>query len=405
MILKRLKKVICDDEVNRKALVLCQQIMYVICKMPSPLSLGTALHVYNETRSKNMITMLNHLNVSISYSTFQRYLTSLCEQMMDTERSEGIYISPAILGSHFIHCAIANIDWRLNTLYGSSFHAITINIYGYEQGTIARIEPGSEKDKVCNTDRLVSDSKTETETVIIPFDPECNVQCKVLGKSTDGKVGFVPKITTGRGTPRTLSSAGMPEFKPQYLHLSDRRRARSMEGVDIHVLFKKADPFLPDLCLAWQLCRLCPTKLLELEIDQCPGWSYFVTSLSPVIPQTKIGYGPMVPSGPTDPAVVHKGLEYIAKLSDKYGMKHTIVTADQAIYDIAYALHNNAKKDDPIYENLILMLGGFHLAMNFIGAVGKIMKNSGAEDIITKAKVSKEGTANKIFLRRLLHIF
>jgi len=383
-------KVICDNELKRKALVMCQQMMYAICKTPSPLTLGTAFHVYNETRSKNMITLLNHMNDSVSYSTFQRYLTSLCEQIMDIEKSEGIYISPAILGSIFIHCAIDNIDWHLNSLDGSSFHAMTINVYGYDE--VSRSQLGYQKDNTSEACGLGTDSD----------DYECSTHCEgstkfKSSKLCDGKFGFIPKVTTGRKTPRTLSSTNMTEIEPRYLHLSDRRRARSLEGVDLNLLFPEADTFLPDLCLVWQLCRMSPTKLLEVEIDQCPGWSGFFTSLSPIIPQTKIGYGPMVPSGPTDPAVVHKGLEYIVQLTHKYGMKHAIVTADQAIYDIAYALRNSAKEDDPIYKNMILMLGGFHLAMNFIGAIGKIMRNSGAEDIISKTKICKEGTANKIF--------
>ena len=47
------------------------------------------------------------------------------------------------------------------------------------------------------------------------------------------------------------------------------------------------------------------------------------------------------------------------------------------------------------------MLGRFHLAMNFIGAVGNIMKNSGTVDIITKAKNRKQNIPQEIITNLL----
>ena len=95
--------------------------------------------------------------------------------------------------------------------------------------------------------------------------------------------------------------------------------------------------------------------------------------------------------------VVHKGLEYATKLAAKYGMEHTVVTADQAIYEIAYGLRADASPDDDTYQHLVLILGLFHLSGNYLGAVGKIMRNSGAENILAGSEACRAGTANKIF--------
>ena len=84
--------------------------LYAICKVPTPLTLGSAFYVYNGTCSKNLITLLNHMNES--YDTFQRYLTSVCEQMMEEEIEEDIFSPPVISGSKFIHFAINNADWH-----------------------------------------------------------------------------------------------------------------------------------------------------------------------------------------------------------------------------------------------------------------------------------------------------
>ena len=42
-------------------------------------------------------------------------------------------------------------------------------------------------------------------------------------------------------------------------------------------------------------------------------------------------YGLMINSGATDPSEVHRFLEYAAKLTNKFRIKHTVVMADQAL--------------------------------------------------------------------------
>ena len=38
-------------------------------------------------------------------------------------------------------------------------------------------------------------------------------------------------------------------------------------------------------------------------------------------------------------------------------MTNTIITADQAIYDIAFGLKSKIQPDDQVYSNLILIIG------------------------------------------------
>ena len=69
-------------------------------------------HIYNETRSKSLITLLNHMNVSVGYDTFHRYIIAMCEQIMDAEKEDSMYSPPAINGCKFIQFAIDNADWH-----------------------------------------------------------------------------------------------------------------------------------------------------------------------------------------------------------------------------------------------------------------------------------------------------
>ena len=71
---------------------------------------------------------------------------------------------------------------------------------------------------------------------------------------------------------------------------------------------------------------------------------------------TCIVYGLMIPSGPTDPSVVDKRLGYAVNLTNKFGMNHTVVTADHALCEIAFGLREQAHRGGDPYQNLIIML-------------------------------------------------
>ncbi len=45
---------------------------------------------------------------------------------------------------------------------------------------------------------------------------------------------------------------------------------------------------------------------------------------------------------------------------------------------------------------MILMMGAFHIEKNFLSAIGKFTRQSGAEEILAKAEVCNRGTANKV---------
>ena len=165
-----------SQEIKSKVLNICQQILYGISKIPTPLSLGTAFYLYNETRSKSLIKLMNHMNNSVSYDTFQRFLTTICEQVMASEREAGVFVPPAIRGCEFIHFAMDNADWHERTPDGSTFHCMTTNVYGYDMvaGTDASFEQSQ-----FNGTNDISSSHDQIATA-----------------SLTGKFGEIPKVST-----------------------------------------------------------------------------------------------------------------------------------------------------------------------------------------------------------------
>ncbi len=102
----------------------------------------------------------------------------------------------------------------------------------------------------------------------------------------------------------------------------------------------------------------------------------------------------MIPSSPTNPAVLKEEMTRLVRLSDILGDTRTVITGDQATYELAMTVRD---KDKDLFDRVILLLGGFHLAHNYLMAICKIIRDSGAEDILVASGLCLKGTTAKMF--------
>ena len=75
------------------------------------------------------------------------------------------------------------------------------------------------------------------------------------------------------------------------------------------------------------------------------------------------------------------------------GMEFTMITYDQEIYEIGFALRMQCMEQ---YSNVVLHLGGFHQWINIMKATMKIWKGYRAEDCIAMA-IAHKVASYKIF--------
>lgn len=125
-----------------------------------------------------------------------------------------------------------------------------------------------------------------------------------------------------------------------------------------------------------------------------PGFSAFCADLHPHRKSSTIGYLPLIPASPTDPAVLKEVMKRLVNTSHALADKYTIIIGDQATYELAIAIR--AKQADD-FDSVILLLGGFHQAHNYMKAVCKIIRDAGAEDLLVTAGLCQEGTVKKMF--------
>ncbi|KAF3854194.1 hypothetical protein F7725_022249 [Dissostichus mawsoni] len=87
-----------------------------------------------------------------------------------------------------------------------------------------------------------------------------------------------------------------------------------------------------------------------------PGFSAFCADLHPHRPASIIGYLPLIPASPTDPAVLKEEIKRLVKTSHALGDKYTIITGDQATYELAVAIRDKHRDE---FCNVVLLLGDF----------------------------------------------
>lgn len=116
-----------DLATTEKVLIASQQLLQHVTGIVTPLGIASAFHVYNQTRSKSLITVNNRLGQGISYDRLQRQLTAQSANIMQQVEEDGVYIPEDMAyNNETPHVfAMDNLDWKKKTLEGGSFNATT----------------------------------------------------------------------------------------------------------------------------------------------------------------------------------------------------------------------------------------------------------------------------------------
>ena len=120
---------------------------------------------------------------------------------------------------------------------------------------------------------------------------------------------YLKKAATRAKTLQTLSDKTLP---PCYVSKKDRADSRSLASIpSLGSLQTDTDGFANNIFLAWKLGRLATaSSLFNVSIDESvmlPGFSQFSARLSDKKIAIKIGYLPLIPESPTNPAVHTQG--------------------------------------------------------------------------------------------------
>ena len=111
---------------------------------------------------------------------------------------------------------------------------------------------------------------------------------------------------------------------------------------------------------------------------------------------TKAVYLPLIDMHPAEYDTVLTTMVKVRELTRKNGQKFSVVTFDQQLYNLAIHIQWDMIKDFPL-NNFFIRLSGMYTLMNFVGAIGTFMSDSGLSDILssTFAEVARMLTGKK----------
>ena len=107
--------------------------------------------------------------------------------------------------------------------------------------------------------------------------------------------------------------------------------------------------------------------------------------------KTSIGYCPMIDGSSTEFSTIYTVLKHAQRISAAMGQEDTVVTFDLAIYMKAKELQWRFPDE---FSDVVIRMGGFHVALNFLSLLGKKFANSGLEDLLIESGVYAAGTTS-----------
>ncbi|KAG5872190.1 hypothetical protein JTB14_026241 [Gonioctena quinquepunctata] len=119
----------------------------------------------------------------------------------------------------------------------------------------------------------------------------------------------------------------------------------------------------------------------HLKVWELPNARGFLEKVSRSIkcPVSRVVLLPIIDEDPSNPQTIYTALHYAADHAKDIGMKTCFVTFDYALWIKAKQILCNTQ--DEKLEAVQLRLGGFHLLMSYLKAVGTIMSGSGIKEL------------------------
>ena len=175
--------------------------------------------------------------------------------------------------------------------------------------------------------------------------------------------------------------------------------------------------------LAWFLLRHNRKNVLKAD-DTCgeqpvSGWSTFDAEMhvsSITLSCTIIGYSPMIAGLPVDYSTIYTVLKIMQEMSKHLQQSTAVITFDLAIYSKEEEIHWCYPEE---FHNLVISLGGFHIALKYLALIGKMLQESGLEDVSIESGLYRTSSTmallqgksynsrikgHKLIMEKLLHL-
>ena len=330
-----------DDDVQRKVLSIAQDLIYGISggKKWTPKHIGLASTLHQATRSKDLVQLFHKAGHCLSYEQVKQVDTALAESTLQSmDPVTGTIIPPNIVANKFFHYTADNIDILDESLDGkNTFHAT----------------------------QMAAWQRGQTPDVILAtLEPSTNRTLNVPDA--------IGELCHAYNIPDRVNPVFAAPVKKAWF---------DSPAVDVTDSVKRA--IVTDIAFF----------LHRQQLQNKPGWTTFNEKHSQMDPeQTTLGYMPIILAPAHELDTLNTVVKRCMAISSHLGQEYTVITVDQALYCKLMEL----KWSVPEYrKRLIPRLGGLHISMNFLKAIGDHMSGSGLAEIWVESGLLGQGTTEK----------
>ena len=152
------------EDVNRKSVLLAQQIMYqtktdrqvryvpqldeegktFVTSASTHCKFGVGLLAHQQMRSKSLIDVLHELGVSVNYARILRIETQLAQAVLSNSSENNIFIPPELCKGQFFCVCVDNSDFSEDTPDGkNTLHATAMVVFQRKRTKDPETIPGN----------------------------------------------------------------------------------------------------------------------------------------------------------------------------------------------------------------------------------------------------------------------
>lgn len=334
-----------SDKVSRLVHSVCADVMYNSTRgrLKPGKHLNMGLGIKSMTGSRKVVEVLNHLGHSISYHTAEELETRLAYEIADKKLAtpDGLLMQ-AGLGTAL---AWDNYDENTETLSGAGTVHDTVGICFQNVPPAAVLQ--------------------EDETSIASSSNRNSQQQKVKKHTPRAFTKEQKTLEPYRKKPK-MSRFNYPERRIERpLNLT------KVEWRDI----------------LW---------MISIALEPTPMWTGWNAQASEdPLPIHKIAYMDNISLPPTRLDVVVETMKISQKVAEECGEPYALVTYDLAIAKPAMQIQDH---DAPLFDNVFISFGAFHITLAYFGCIGYFLDGSGGANILTETGVLAPGSLNGFLL-------
>lgn len=323
-------------------------------KKLTPKHVGLALAIHQKTRSRKLVSLFNKAGHCATYKEVLRIDRTLAEMTLESlDYSTGAVTPPNIVSCDdatklfegaiqpfvpVLHITADNIDLLTDTIDGkNTFHATQMVVF--QRG-------GKSSDDSLNTIQV----KKGSSCLLVP-----------------DILNFLPENQLLEEEPKFKKPVDLKWYDDS--DSCDVKEARTRDFTFIYTRQHKPD-------------------------DEKIGWTQFNKSISTNnLPLTASGFMPLILNPAHEFNTLVTVVSRCIAVADKLNYPYVVLTVDQQLHIKLL----DVKWSSPIFqERLVLMMGGFHIACNFMKAIGQHMSCTGLAEMWVESGVLSEGSAQKV---------